>query len=54
MNGAIHRRDFLKLAGFLPLSLAAPRWVSGLSAPSTQQNVIVVVFDAFSAFDISL
>ncbi|HTP01650.1 MAG TPA: sulfatase-like hydrolase/transferase [Anaerolineales bacterium] len=43
----------MKFAGLLPLSLAAPRWASGLSAPSDKQNVIIVVFDALSAFDIS-
>jgi arylsulfatase A-like enzyme len=53
MTSSMNRRDFLRLAGFLPLSLAAPRWLSGLSATSHQQNVIVVVFDAFSAFNIS-
>ncbi len=50
MASNFNRRDFLRLAGFLPLTLATPRWVSGLSS---QQNVIVIVFDAFSAFDIS-
>jgi arylsulfatase A-like enzyme len=50
----MHRRDFLKLAGLLPLSLAAPRWTRGLSSASGQPNVIVVVFDAFSAYNISL
>ncbi len=54
MNRRINRRDFLKLAGLVPLSLAAPRWTRGLSAPNGQQNVIVVVFDAFSALNIGL
>ncbi|HTP01652.1 MAG TPA: sulfatase-like hydrolase/transferase [Anaerolineales bacterium] len=54
MTASVNRRDFLRLAGLLPLSLAAPRWASSLSAPSSQKNVIVVVFDAFSALNISL
>ena len=42
----------------LPLSVAAPRFLSSLDtlaqAQSKPQNVIVVVLDAFSAYDISL
>jgi len=57
MKDQITRRDFLKLAGLLPLSVAAPRFVNSLS-PVQQagkpQNVIIVVFDAFSAYNISL
>jgi arylsulfatase A-like enzyme len=57
INNQISRRDFLKLAGMLPLSFAAPRLINSLM-PTEQsgivQNVIVVVFDAFSAYDISL
>ena len=54
MSPGINRRDFLRLAGMLPLSLAAPRWMQSLPAAAGQKNVIVVVFDAFSAFNISL
>jgi arylsulfatase A-like enzyme len=54
MGAGINRRDFLRLAGFLPLSLAVPRWLGDLPAAAGQQNVIVVVFDAFSALDVSL
>ena len=54
MTSGIQRRDFLKLAGLLPLSLAAPRWTRGLSSASGQPNVIVLVFDAFSTNNISL
>ena len=54
MPSGMHRRDFLKLAGLLPLSLAAPRWPRRFSGAGGQQNVIVVVFDAFSAANISL
>jgi arylsulfatase A-like enzyme len=58
MTSSVSRRDFLKLAGLLPLGAAAPRWTTGLSGlgltSGQQKNVIVVVFDAFSAFDISL
>ncbi|HTP01651.1 MAG TPA: sulfatase-like hydrolase/transferase [Anaerolineales bacterium] len=54
MISSINRRDFLKLAGLLPLSLAAPRWTGRLSAPASRKNVVVIVFDAFSALNISL
>ena len=49
------RRDFLKLAGMLPLSVAAPRFINRFAQSSSgKQNVIVVVFDALSAYDVSL
>ena len=50
----MNRREFLKLAGVLPASLAAPRWMSRIAAPTGQPNVIVVVFDALSALNLSL
>jgi arylsulfatase A-like enzyme len=46
-----NRRDFLKLAGMLPLGLAAPKLGS---LQSDKKNVIIVVFDAFTAYNISL
>jgi arylsulfatase A-like enzyme len=58
MKPRFNRRDFLKLAGLSPLSLLAPRLarMPAMSQPlqSGQKNVIVVVFDAFSAHNISL
>jgi arylsulfatase A-like enzyme len=54
MNSKISRRDFLRVAGLLPLGFAAPRWARALSGASGQQNVVIVVFDAFSAYNISL
>lgn len=58
MNKPINRRDFLKLAGLVPLSLVGSRAVQALglpqSAQNSQQNVLVVVFDALSALNISL
>ena len=57
MKNKISRRDFLKLAGLLPLSLAAPKLSSSLmpfQQSNTSPNVIVVVFDAFSARNMSL
>ena len=54
MKNQITRRDFLKLAGILPLGLAAPRFASSLEMQPKQQNVIVVVFDALSASNIAL
>ena len=57
MKNNITRRDFLKLAGILPLSVTIPRFVDSLS-PAQQagklQNVIIIVFDALSAHNISL
>ncbi|MFZ5912220.1 MAG: sulfatase [Chloroflexota bacterium] len=58
MKEKLTRRDFLKLAGVLPISVAVPRFMGSLDTPgqhqSKPQNVIVVVLDAFSAYDISL
>ncbi len=54
MSRTINRRDFLRLAGLLPLSLAAPRWARRLSAAAGRQNVIVIVYDALSAYHLSL
>jgi arylsulfatase A-like enzyme len=54
----LSRRDFLKLGGLLPGSLAAPRLARLMAASRDRagdaKNVIVVVFDAFSACNISL
>ena len=57
MKGPLTRRDFLKLAGLLPLSVAAPSVVDSLSSvqqPGDGQNVLIIVFDAFSAYNVSL
>lgn len=57
MKNKISRRDFLKLAGALPLSAVEAGFSKSLSPiqqVGKQQNVIIVVFDAFSAHDISL
>ncbi len=50
----ITRRDILKMARLLPFSLAAPRWSQRLSAPGSRQNVMVVVYDALSAYNLAL
>ena len=52
MTRQVTRRDFLKLSGLLPLSLAAPQFTNLLNAQQEQQNVLVIVFDAFSAYHI--
>ncbi len=58
MINQITRRDFLKLAGLLPISIAAPRILGSLDAlggiQSNPQNIIVIVFDAWSAYHMSL
>ncbi len=54
MTPRINRRDFMKLTGLLPLSLAS-RPLLKLHAPSPgAPNVIVVVFDAWSAYHLSI
>ena len=54
MKNQITRRDFLKLAGLLPLGVTAPRFLNSLNVQQNQQNVILIVFDALSAYNISL
>ena len=58
MKKQFNRRDFLKLAGMLPLSMIAPGAANSLDrfgqAKSNTQNVIVVVYDAFSAYHLSM
>lgn len=58
MKSQITRRDFLKLAGLLPINVAAPRLLSSLEslgdAQNKPQNVLVIVFDAWSAYHVSL
>ena len=56
MEKPITRRDFLKLAGLMPLSIAAPKFMNSLPVQQAgkQQNVVIIVFDAFSAHHISL
>jgi arylsulfatase A-like enzyme len=58
MTNHITRRDFLKLAGLLPVSIAAPRFLNSFHAPGTihggPQNVLLIVFDAWSVYHLSL
>lgn len=59
MNHRLNRRDFLKLVSWLPIGLSVrPRVLRTFGISGTAQgqpkNVIVIVFDAFSAYDISL
>jgi arylsulfatase A-like enzyme len=54
MKNYVTRRDFLKLAGLLPLSITAPSLASSLNVQQNYQNVIVIVFDALSAYNISV
>src|SRR5262245_39976018 len=50
----MNRRDFLKLVSTLPLGYAASKWPWLQGDQRQQSNVIIVVFDAFSAYNISL
>ena len=58
MEKQVTRRDFLKLAGLLPLGIATPKLVDSLEELPQQsqkaQNVIIVIFDALSARNMSL
>ncbi len=54
MTSSISRRDFIKVAGLMPLSLASAPLLK-LHAPSgNARNVIVVVFDAWSAYHLAI
>ncbi|HAV75719.1 MAG TPA: hypothetical protein DCX53_00030 [Anaerolineae bacterium] len=57
MRNKPNRRDFIKLAGLLPIGLVGPRILQKLgrraSVQSDKQNVLVIVFDAWSANHIS-
>jgi len=58
MKNRFNRRDFLKLAGLLPLSFTAPHLLQAFntqpSLQGTSKNVLVIIFDALSAYDVSL
>lgn len=58
MKNQITRRDFLKIAGLLPISVTAPRFMSSLDAlgqaQNNLQNVIIIVFDTWSSYHVSL
>jgi len=53
MKSQLSRRDFLRAAGLLPVGMGLSPLLSGARAlpqtPGTPQNVLVLVFDAFSA-----
>lgn len=53
---AINRRDFLKLAGALPFGLYASQAARtlGLQTAPEKKNILIIVFDAFSAHNMSL
>lgn len=58
MKEQLTRRDFLKLAGMLPISVMAPRFLNSLDAfgqnQANQPNVLVIIFDAWSAYHMSM
>ena len=57
MKKQVSRRDFLKLSGALPFSYATSRFLKTLKIPQARQdghqNVLVIVFDALSAYHVS-
>lgn len=57
MKKILNRRDFIKLAGMLPVGAITSRFLQTLTPPQAaekRQNVLIIVFDAFSAYNISL
>ena len=58
MSKAISRRDFLKLTGAFSAAAAAPSFLRSLpaarAAAAGRQNVLIVVFDALSAYHLPL
>lgn len=50
----VSRRDFLKLASLLTASALLPRSISALNSDAPAPNVIIVLFDAMSARNLSL
>lgn len=58
MKHGLSRRDFLKLAGVAPFGIVAPPLLQKLGATQLLQgerkNVLVVVFDSLSAYNVSL
>lgn len=57
MKSNLSRRDFLKLAGLASLGVMVPPSVNLLTNPDVQsqkKNVLIIVFDALTAYNISL
>jgi len=58
MKNKFNRRDFIKLAGLMPFSMMAPRLEKMIGSPQPlsgqNKNVLVIVFDAFSAYHVSM
>src|SRR5574341_1120999 len=58
MSNRLSRRDFLKLAGYLPLSLAVPPLAKTFSPlqplQDRRKNVLIIVFDALSAYHLPI
>lgn len=57
MSNSLSRREFLKLASLLPLGFFAPPRVQRIQPPirsaESERNIIIIVFDALSAYDLS-
>lgn len=56
MKKILDRREFLKLAGTLSLGAFAPKYLLNpyLEKRTVKKNILIVVFDAFSAYHLSL
>ncbi len=54
MSHSINRRDFLKLTALTSFNLFAPPLIQSIQAQGEMPNVLVIVFDAFSAYHLSM
>ena len=57
MKPSLTRRDFLKITGLLSLSASLPQYITGPSISqgrSQRDNILIIVFDAWSAANTSL
>jgi arylsulfatase A-like enzyme len=54
MSPSLNRRDFLKLAALTSFNLFAPPLMQSVQAQDGKPNVLVIVFDAFSAYHLSI
>jgi arylsulfatase A-like enzyme len=57
MKSNLTRREFLKLAGLFSLGISAPKLLfkPGIdNLPANKENVLIIVFDALSAYHLSL
>jgi arylsulfatase A-like enzyme len=57
MKSQFNRREFLKMTGLIPLSFSILKWMPSSGLPdsgSQRKNILIIVFDALTAYNISL